>query len=113
MKQIKLQQGESFTMTFVIKENETPSSLNAGEYIAIGFYDELGCKYVLKSKDYDMKYDNNTKVYSVNIPGSITQNFVGNIDAEIVIYNDKKNFVSHADNIIKLYFQERKINMDI
>ena len=113
MKQIKLQQGESFMMTFVIKENGVPTPLNSGEYIAIGFYDEFGCKCIVKSKDYDMKYDNNTYVYSVNIPGSVTQDFIGSVDAEIVIYNDNKEFVSHADNIIKLYFQERKINMDI
>lgn len=113
MKQIKLQQGESFTMTFLIKENGIPSKLNIGEYIAIGFYDEFGGKYIVKSKDYNIKYDNKTKIYSVDIPGGITQNFIGNVDVEIVIYNDNKSLVSHADNIIKLYFQERKINMDI
>lgn len=113
MKQIRLQQGDSFMMNFVVKVNDQPQNLNNGENIAVGLYDEYGQKYVVTSSDGIIQNKSTSGFYSVMIPSSVTKNFQGNVDVEIVIYNSDGKKASHADNVIQLYFEERKINQDI
>lgn len=113
MKQIRLQQGDSFTMTFVLKENGEPHNIQAGEDIAIGFYDGYCEKYVAMLSKGDIRYGKSTGLYIAQIPSSITKNFIGNVDVEIVIFDKNKQDMSHADKKLKMFFEERRINEDI
>ena len=117
MKQIKLQQGDTFTMTFVVKENGEPKDIRDNEDLAVGFYDEYGQKEVLKYRvngDVFKKLEGVGK-YQVYVSNQITKNFVGSIDVEIVVYDIEtlNPNVSHADKILKMFFEERRINEDL
>lgn len=112
MKQKRLQSGDSFTMTFVVKENGQIHDIRVGEYIAVGLYDEYCNKCFLTSKDGKVRRIG-TGTYVAKFTGNMTQNLVGSVKSEIVIYDQEGNERSHADKIIPLYFDEREINCDI
>lgn len=113
MKQIKLQQGQAFKLQFFVMENNVPSKLKQGEYIAIGFYDEYCGKYVVKSNKNEINYDQKTGMYYVIIPSDITKAFSGNVDIEVAVYDNSSKNITPAKNIIQTYFEERKIIKDI
>lgn len=113
MKQIKLQQGQAFKLQFFVMENNVPSKLKQGEYIAIGFYDEYCGKYVVKSNKNEIDYDQETGMYSVVIPSDITKRFAGNVDIEVAVYDNSGKNIAPAKNVVSTYFDERKIIKDI
>ena len=104
-------------MSFIIKDNGQPKDLNFGENMAVGLYDEYGTKYVMKylnPNNYGkIEYTNQTGKYKAFVSGEITKNFIGYVDVEIVIYDKQQNEISHADKVLKMFFEERKINDDI
>lgn len=110
---IKLQQGDSFTMNFVLKENNTPVNVGFNEDLAVGFYDENGNKYVIKLSQNQIHTTEKEGYYTASVPSEITKNFIGYVDIEIVIYDQSGNDVSHADKVLKMYFEERRINSEI
>lgn len=107
-------------MNFIIKENGTPQYIRNNENIAIGFYGEYGNKYVAKLLDRKENEGQITKDSSVTgkytafIPSEVTRNFSGNVDVEIVVFdrNSDQN-VAHADNIIQMFFEDRRINDEL
>lgn len=118
MKQVRLQQGDSFAMNFIVKDNGQPKYIDSGENIAVGLYDEYGSKYVMKyiqDKDSCGKIEKTSQIggYRTFVPGDITKDFIGQVDVEIVIYDKQRNVISHADKVLKMFFEERKINNDI
>lgn len=113
MKQVRLQQGDSFTMTFILKENGEPHNIQAGEDLAVGFYTEQGGKVILKLSTGEITFTGTAGYYTAAISSSITKQFIGCVDIEIVVYNTDGEEVSHADKVLKMYFEERKINDDI
>lgn len=112
---VRLQQGDSFSMNFVLKENGVPTSIDVqgGEDLAVGFYTEQGGKVILKLSTGDIVFTGTAGYYTAAISPSITKNFIGYVDIEIVVYNSSGDEVSHADKVLKMYFEERRINDDI
>lgn len=89
MRQIRLQQGDSFAMNFIIKDKGKPTDIEIGEDIAVGLYDEYGNKYVMKYKETHQieKVAGQTGKYRCFVSSDITKNFVGLVDVEIVVYD--------------------------
>ena len=100
-------------MNFVLKENGVPVDIGFTEDIAVGFYDENGNKYIIKLSEGKINTTEKSGFYTAFIPSSITKDFIGYIDIEIVIYDKSGNDVSHADKVLKMYFEERRINNEL
>lgn len=114
MRQIKLQQGDTFSINFQIKSNGELQDLDNDETIAIGFYDEYGYGKVFKLNEKDgIQYTGNKGIYTLFVPNELTRHFIGNVSVELVVYSNGKGEVSHSNNIIQLFFEERIINKDI
>ena len=114
MNQIRLQQGDSFIMNFVMKKDGKPQYLQNTERIAVGFYNDYGNKYIVKSDNKQIIRDpKNEGHYYAIIPSDITKKFIGDIDVEIVVYDSHDKMVSHADRVLSLFFEERRINSEI
>ena len=112
---VRLQQGDSFTMNFIVRENGIPKDIDVGnEDIIVGFYDQNDYKYVIKFSDGKINPVNNAiGCYHTTISSDVTKNFVGYVDVEIAVQDIQSNDISHADKILKMYFDERKLNEDI
>lgn len=114
MRQIKLQQGDSFAMNFIVKNNGTPHDIEPGEDLAVGLYDDYGRKYIMKYKDGQIeKSPNQAGKYRAFVSSEVTKDFIGLVEVEIVVYDKSQEIVSHADKVLEMYFDERKINDDI
>ena len=103
-------------MNFIVKNNGQLEDIAPNEDIAVGFYDEYGFKSVLKMSNGDIERTDVGK-YRAFVSSDVTKNFIGNVDVEIVVYDEANGYdernVSHADKVLKMYFEERKINEDI
>lgn len=114
MKTIRLQQGDSFSMNFIIKENGVPTNIRPNEDLVIGFYDEFGDGNIIKlSNKQIVPQAKKPGYYVAFISHDITKNFIGLVNIEITIYDNSKKVVSHADKIIEMYFNERQNNYNI
>ena len=113
MQQVRLRSGDSFTMNFVIREDGVPTKLHKNEDIAVGFYSECGYKYIAKFSSGDIQKGDKDGYYTVSIPNTISKHFIDNVDVEIVIYDSLNKQTSHAQKVLNMNFQPRRINCEI
>lgn len=112
MKQVKLQQGDSFVMTISNKIDGNFIDLSSGEQVVIGFYDEYCNKYTMKLSKSNL-HKVSQGIYQTTISHDVTKNFIGNIEVQVAIVSSSENSVAHAKKNATIYFEERKLNNEI
>lgn len=116
MRIAKLQQGDPITLNIVYKENGQAKELD-GRKIAIGFYPQndqcVSVVFKENSTDGTPVITRNGFNLCLFVPSTITKKFIGPVDVEMALYTEDRQSISHADKILQIIFDPRRLNKEI
>ena len=103
------QQGDSTAFTMTHKVNDTPTDIGEGYTLAVGFYDFAGNQLLKLTTDEGISRVD-TGTYYVFLSHTVTEDWVGDILLEFVIYNADGSVADATEQRCILPFEPRKLN---
>lgn len=107
---ITIEQGDTFTVEFVYKEDNVQTAFPEGYDIAAGFYDTAGNElYVARLMEGGIAQTSES-TFAMNVPHYASATMKGRVTMELAILDENKSFVDFASENITFSFQQRKMN---